>query len=46
MGSLRLDMTKPISVLIDDDSNRRMVAYKLNELISAICKNAKSANDW
>ena len=46
MGSLKLDMTKPISVLIDDDSNRRMVAYKLNELISAICKNAKSANDW
>lgn len=46
MGSLRLDMTKPISVLIDDDSNRRMVTYKLNELISAICKNAKSANDW
>lgn len=46
MGSLKLDMTKPISVLIDDDSNRRMVAYKLNELIYAICKNAKSANDW
>lgn len=46
MGSLKLDMTKPISVLIDDDSNRRMVVYKLNELIYAICKNAKSANDW
>lgn len=46
MGSLRLDMSNPISVLVDEDSNRRGVAFKLNELISAICKNAKSANDW
>lgn len=46
MGSLRLDMTKPLSHLIEEDSDRRMVAFKLNELITAICKNAKSANDW
>ena len=46
MGSLKLDMTKPIQVLVDDDSNRSMVAYSLNKLIDAICKNVKSANDW
>lgn len=46
MGSLRLDMTKPLPVLIDKDTDRSMVAYKLNELITAICKNVKSANDW
>ena len=46
MGSLGFDVSKPISDLIVNNSDRMLVAIKLNELISAICTNAKSANDW
>lgn len=46
MGVLKLDMSKPISVLISEDSDRGKVAYTLNKFIRAICENAKSSNDW
>lgn len=46
MGTLTLDMKKPLPVLINKETDRDMVAYKLNKLITAICKNAKSANNW
>lgn len=46
LGVAKLDMNKPITVLVNDDSNRYQIASKLNDLIEAIGKNAKSANDW
>jgi hypothetical protein len=46
MGSLKLDMSKPIQTLIDIDSNRTLVVSKFNNLIREISKKAKSANDW
>lgn len=46
MGTLKLDMSKPITVLISEDSDRGMVANELNKFIHAICENAQSSNDW
>jgi hypothetical protein len=46
MGSLKLDMSKPIQTLIDIDSNRTLVVSEFNNLIREISKKAKSANDW
>ena len=46
LGVAKLDMSKPITVLVDDSTHRSMIAFKLNDLIEAIGKNAKSANDW
>lgn len=46
IGALKLDMSKPITVLISEDLDRDMVAYELNKFIRAICENAKSSNDW
>lgn len=46
MGSLKLDMSKPIQTLIDKEPDRLQVATKFNNLIKEIGKKAKSANDW
>ena len=46
MGTLDFDMSKPLSILVDDNTDRTLLTSKLNDLVKAICENAKSANDW
>lgn len=46
LGQLKLDMTKPITTLIDDDTSRNLVALEINTLIKAINNRISTANDW
>lgn len=46
IGQLKLDMTKPITTLIDDDTNRILVALEINTLVKAINNRINTANDW
>ena len=45
-GMARLDMTKPLSVLIDDPTSRYKVEFYFNDLISAINKKLNETDNW
>lgn len=46
LGQLELDMTKPITTLIDDAANRNLTALEFNTLIKAINNRISTSNDW
>ena len=45
-GMAKLDMNKPISVLIKDSSSREKVANYFNSIINTINSKLKQSNDW
>lgn len=45
IGSLKLDMSKPITSLVEG-KDRDLVASEFNKLVNAINGKIKSANDW
>jgi hypothetical protein len=45
-GMAKLDMSKPISVLIDNSSSREKVVNYFNNIINTINSKLKKANDW
>lgn len=46
MGTLKLDMTKSLSTLIDTTADRNLVVAEFNKLIKAINNKIDTANDW
>lgn len=44
--TLKYDISKPLSTLVDDSLERKELIRKLNDFIKTICDNVTSANDW